>query len=181
MRSIRVNPRGLPRFGGIYRLFAFLLGIRILGTIAVTLIPVSAEDKPVNAAVEWSVQLRRVVVRTEQLKPPQEENVFDLEIANNSKKDLWFVWTDRMRQVAPNKYFRYRSTSEGGYVNHDGIDCKKLNGRGILNTISFMGEDADDRFHAMLLTPGAKVTCKQYPSSLGEDWTSLPFLSPRHR
>ena len=121
-----------------------------------------ASSAPSFREAEWRVQIHRVVVQTSHLKPPQEENVINLDFENNSKRSLWFVWSTFPEQTLPSEG-RYRSFEEKFELFEQDIDCEKLRGKGVFRLIHFSGDRREDRFFSMLLKPGARVRCKQMP------------------
>lgn len=112
---------------------------------------------------DCDVILRRVSVSTNHLKPPQEENVFYLELANFGKRDLWYVWTDRTKKLSHDSYYYKGSTDGPSFTGDISIDCKSLGGNGNIYILNFIGEGTEDRFYAMLLRANSRVVCKQYP------------------
>ncbi|MBN8457453.1 MAG: hypothetical protein J0M04_06395 [Verrucomicrobia bacterium] len=116
-----------------------------------------------DSTPKFRINLHRVSVRTEHLKPPQEENVFDMCIENYGDLDLWFVWSDSPDQQFPED-FHYMSSGESCGIEESSIDCTKLMGHGTIRLIEFLGNrGSEDSFHALLLKPGARFACKRFP------------------
>lgn len=133
------------------------------GMVGIALILVFKELAPNSEKkLKWDIELHRSAVNTSHLKPPQEENVFYMNFANYGKHDLWVVWSDKDLHPLGSGY-RMKGTDDGGYVSKFDIDCVKLGGQGRLSVFQFIGGDLDSEFNAILLKPGARVVCRQYP------------------
>lgn len=139
---------------------SWILTLVSLGVFALVLLLLKDQHESLP---KFRIDLHRVAVNTSHLKPPLEENVFSIYIENFDNHDLWFVWSDSPDQPIPESS-RYMSSGETHEIVEETIDCTKLIGHGTIHLIEFLGNgECENCFHAVLLKPGARLTCKRFP------------------